>query len=102
MIVWIKHSHSFKDALPNYILQQLRKMGAKTFKENDFLVQEGSWGVKIYPKMIGSLQDEIEVVKHEYGALTNTYLDTYLQARGIKNDHLYWNHHRGMRLVHSR
>lgn len=84
MVIWIRQTHLLKDSLPNYLASNVAKVKGKQFKEEDFLVQGGSPGAEYYDKMIKRLDGEIEVIKHTYGGFTNTELDTYLKARGIK------------------
>jgi len=84
LVVWIRQTHSFKDSLPNYVASNVVRVKDRPFVETDFLVQEGSWGAEYYEKMIKRLDGEIEVIKHTYGGFTNTSLDTYLKAKGIK------------------
>ncbi|MGA2990336.1 MAG: isochorismatase family cysteine hydrolase [Candidatus Korobacteraceae bacterium] len=84
MVVWIRQTHTFKDSLPNYVASNVARVKDRPFAETDFLVQGGSWGAEYYEKMTKRLDGELEVIKHTYGAFTNTPLDTYLRARGIK------------------
>jgi ureidoacrylate peracid hydrolase len=84
MIIWIRQTHSLRDVLPNYVTHNIAKIEGRPFKEEDFLVQEGSWGAELYEKMIAPLTGEIEVIKNAYGAFTNTNIETYLKARGIR------------------
>ena len=84
MVVWIRQTHTFKDALPNYVAGNVARVKDRPFAETDFLVQGGSWGAEYYEKMTKRIDGEFEVIKHTYGAFTNTPLDTYLRARGIK------------------
>jgi ureidoacrylate peracid hydrolase len=41
-------------------------------------------GAEYYDKMTKRLEGEVEVIKHTYGAFTNTELENYLKAKGIK------------------
>jgi ureidoacrylate peracid hydrolase len=84
MVVWIRTTHSFKDALPNYVVGNVAKVNGRPFQESDFVVQEGTWGAELYHQMAPRMDSEIEVIKNAYGAFTNTPLDTYLKAKGIK------------------
>jgi ureidoacrylate peracid hydrolase len=84
MVVWVRQTHLFKDSLPNYLVSNVARVKDRPFAETDFLVQEGSWGAEYYDQMTKRLDSEIEVFKHIYGGFTNTPLDTYLKARGIK------------------
>jgi ureidoacrylate peracid hydrolase len=84
MVVWIRQTHTFKDSLPNYVASNVARIKDRPFAEADFLVQGGSWGAEYYHEMTKPLPGEFEVIKHTYGAFTNTPLDTYLKARGIK------------------
>jgi ureidoacrylate peracid hydrolase len=84
MIVWIRTTHSFRDALPNYVVSNVARVKDRPFVETDFLVQEGSSGAEYYEKLTKRLDGELEVIKHTYGGFTNTSLDTYLKAKGIK------------------
>lgn len=84
MVIWIRQTHSLRDALPNYMASNVARVKGKPFKEEDFLVQEGSRGADYYDKMTKRLEGEIEVIKNTYGGFTNTKLDTYLKAKGIK------------------
>jgi ureidoacrylate peracid hydrolase len=84
LVVWIRQTHTFKDALPNYVASNVARVKDRPFVETDFLVQGGSWGAEYYDKMTKKLDSELEVIKYTYGAFTNTPLDTYLRAKGIK------------------
>ena len=84
MVVWIRQTHSMRDALPNYLASNVARKKSGPFKEEDFLVQEGSWGAEYFDKMAKRLPGEIEVIKHTYGGFTNTELDTFLKAKGIQ------------------
>ena len=84
MVVWIRQTHTFKDSLPNYVASNVARVKDRPFVETDFLVQGGSWGAEYYHEMTKPLPGEFEVIKHTYSAFTNTPLDTYLKARGIK------------------
>ena len=84
MVVWIRQTHSMRDALPNYLASNVARKKSGPFKEEDFLVQEGSWGAEYFEKMAKRLPAEIEVIKHTYGGFTNTQLDTFLKAKGIQ------------------
>jgi ureidoacrylate peracid hydrolase len=83
-VVWVRQTHSFKDSLPNYLVSNIARVKDRPFAETDFLVQEGSWGADYYDQMTKRLNNELEVIKHTYGGFTNTSLDTYLKAKGIK------------------
>jgi ureidoacrylate peracid hydrolase len=85
MIVWIRQTHSMRDALPNYLASNFARKKSGQFKEDDFLVQEGSWGAEYFDKMAKRLPAEIEVIKHTYGGFTNTALDTFLKTKGIQS-----------------
>jgi ureidoacrylate peracid hydrolase len=84
LVVWVRQTHSFKDSLPNYLVSNIARVKDRPFAETDFLVQEGSWGAEYYDQMTKRLDGELEVIKHTYGGFTNTSLDTYLKAKGIK------------------
>jgi ureidoacrylate peracid hydrolase len=84
MVVWIRTTHSFKDALPNYVASNVAKARNRPFQESDFLVQEATSGAEYYHEMAARLDGEIEVIKNAYGAFTSTPLDTFLKARDIK------------------
>ncbi len=84
MVVWIRQTHSMRDSLPNYLASNVARKKSGPFKEEDFLVQEGSWGAEYFEKMISRLPGELEVIKHTYGGFTNTKLDTFLKAKGIQ------------------
>jgi len=84
MVIWIRTTHSFKDALPNYVASNVARIKDRLFQESDFLVQEGTPGAEYFPGMTSRRIEEIEVIKNAYGAFTNTALDTYLKARGIQ------------------
>ena len=84
MVVWIRQTHSMRDALPNYLASNVARKKSGPFKEEDFLVQEGSWGAEYFDKIAKRLPIEIEVIKHTYGGFTNTKLDTFLKAKGIQ------------------
>jgi ureidoacrylate peracid hydrolase len=83
-VVWVRQTHSLKDSLPNYLVSNIARVKDRPFAETDFLVQEGSWGADYYDQMTKRLNNELEVIKHTYGGFTNTSLDTYLKAKGIK------------------
>ena len=83
-VVWIRQTHSMRDALPNYLASNVARKKSGPFKEEDFLVQQGSWGAEYFDKMAKRLPVEIEVIKHTYGGFTNTELDTFLKAKGIQ------------------
>jgi len=83
-VIWIRQTHSLKDVLPNYLTHNIAKVKSRPFTEEDLLVREGCWGADYYEKLIKSLPGEIEVIKHSYGAFTNTNLEAYLKAQGIK------------------
>jgi ureidoacrylate peracid hydrolase len=84
MIVWIRQTHTMRDALPNYLASNVARKKSGPFKEEDFLVQGGSWGAEYFDKMVKRAPDEIEVIKHTYGGFTNTELDTFLKTKGIQ------------------
>jgi ureidoacrylate peracid hydrolase len=84
MVIWIRQTHSFKDSLSSYLARGMARVKDRPLVEADLNVQEGSWGAEYYPQMTKRLEGEIEVIKHTYGGFTNTPLDTYLKARGIK------------------
>jgi ureidoacrylate peracid hydrolase len=84
MVIWVRQTHSFKDALPNYMVTNINKVKGREFTSNDFFVPEGTWGADYYDKVIDRLSEEPEVIKNNYGAFTDTKLSTYLQAKGIK------------------
>ena len=84
MVVWIRQTHSMRDALPNYLASNVARKKSGPFKEEDFLVQEGSWGAEYFEKMTSRLPGEMEVIKHTYGGFTNTKLDTLLKTKGIQ------------------
>ena len=84
MIVWVRQTHSMRDALPNYLASNVARKKSGPFKEEDFLVQGGSWGAEYFDKMVKRSPGEIEVIKHTYGGFTNTELDTFLKTKGIQ------------------
>ena len=84
MIVWIRQTHTMRDALPNYLASNVARKKSGPFKEEDFLVQGGSWGAEYFDKMVKRSPGEIEVIKHTYGGFTNTELDTFLKTKGIQ------------------
>ena len=85
MVVWIRQTHSFEDALPNYMVTNIRKVKDREFESKDFFVPEGTWGADYYDKVTKRLPEELEVIKNNYGAFTDTKLSTYLKAKGIKS-----------------
>jgi ureidoacrylate peracid hydrolase len=84
LVVWVRQTHLFKDSLPNYLASSVNANRVKDFKETDFIVQGDTSGADYYDKMVKRLPSEIEVIKHTYDGFTNTPLDTYLRAHGIK------------------
>jgi ureidoacrylate peracid hydrolase len=86
LTVWIRQTHSMKDALPNYVARNVASVTAKgrKFTEADFIVREGSWGTEYFETMIRRLPSETEIIKHTYGSFENTRLEMFLKAKGIK------------------
>jgi ureidoacrylate peracid hydrolase len=84
-VIWVRQTHSLNDALPNFMVTNIRKIKGRAFKHEDFFVPEGAtWRTGYYHKLIKRLPEESEVIKTNYGSFTNTELETLLKAKGIK------------------
>lgn len=84
MVVWIRTTHTLKDALPNYLAYHIVIRTGKQIKDEDLICRPNHWSSEYYEKLIKREPGETEVTKHWYGAFQDTSLDLLLKASDKK------------------
>lgn len=84
MVVWIRTTHTLKDALPNYLAYHIVIRSGKQIKDEDLICRPNHWSSEYYEKLTKPVRGEIEVTKHWYGAFQDTNLDLLLRAADKK------------------
>jgi len=81
MVIWIRTTHTLRDAMPNYLAHTIARKADTVLRDEDLICRPNHWGSEYYEKMIKPLPSEIEVIKNMYGAFQDTKLDVYLRVQ---------------------
>lgn len=84
-IVWVQTSHSFEEALPNYLSVHLRDLPRERWVHNELLVSESSEGAQWHADMTSRLPDEPVIIKNMYSAFRGTPLKQILDAHQVRS-----------------
>ncbi|MBV6273398.1 cysteine hydrolase [Alcaligenaceae bacterium CGII-47] len=84
LIIWVATSHSFEEALPNYLSVYLRDVLEDQWTEDQLLVRTGSAGAQWHKDMTHPLPDEVQITKNMYSAFRGTRLKQILDAHGVR------------------
>jgi nicotinamidase-related amidase len=85
LVVWVATSHSFQEALPNYLAVHLRDLPENKWTPEQLLVSEGAEGAEWHKDITARLPAEPLVTKNMYSAFRGTRLKQILDANGIRS-----------------
>ena len=83
-VIWIRTTHTLKDALPNYLAYHIVIRSGKQIRDEDLICRPNHWASEYYEKLVKPAPGEIEMTKHWYGAFQDTTLDLLLKAANKK------------------
>lgn len=84
LIIWVETTHSFQEALPNYLAVHLRNLPAQKWTHGELLVSEGGDGAQWDDDIAPRLPHEPIVTKNMYSAFRGTRLAQILGAHRIR------------------
>lgn len=84
-VIWVQTSHSFEEALPNYLSVHLRDLPRERWLHNELLVSEGSEGAQWHADITSRLPAEPLLTKNMYSAFRGTPLKQILDAHQVRS-----------------
>ncbi|KAA0911314.1 cysteine hydrolase family protein [Pusillimonas sp. ANT_WB101] len=85
LVIWVQTSHSFAEALSNYLSVHLRNLPRERWVHDELLVSEGSEGAQWHESIISRLPDEPLLTKNMYSAFRGTSLTQILDAHQVRS-----------------
>lgn len=84
LVIWVQTTHSFQEALPNYLAVHLRDLPPSQWTESQLLVSAGRNGAQWHEHVKERLPAEPLITKNMYSAFRGTSLKQVLDAHGVR------------------